>query len=413
MKTAAIDSRYAWLRLAACLGLTTVGSAGMFVVVVALPAFQLDFGLSRAGASVPYTMVMAGFGVGGIIIGRIVDRFGIVRPVFIGSIALGLSYAQAGLSDSVVLFNLAHAQIGCFGCAVVFAPLISDISKWFTRRRGLAVAICASGSYVSGALWPPIMHDLMTTIGWRDTYVVIGALSVSLMLPMLLMLNRRPRGDNQIVGEGGSAGTPEMLGLTPNTLLALLCVAGLGCCMAMAMPQVHLVSMCGDRGYGAARGAQMLSVMLGFGIISRLGFGWVSDRLGGLRTILIGSALQCVALILFLPADTLSSLYIVSALFGLFQGGIVPCYALIVREFFPESEAGGRLGVIILATLTGMALGGWGSGAIFDWTGSYTAAFINGIGWNLLNISVIVFLLSRTRAVVIGNGAGMLARGAQ
>lgn len=397
MKTAAIESRYAWIRLAACLALTTVGSAGMFVVVVALPAFQLDFGMSRGTASVPYTMVMAGFGLGGIMSGRIVDRFGVARPLFLSAIALGLSYAQAGLSDSIFLLNLAHAQIGCFGCAMVFAPLISDISKWFNRRRGLAVAICASGNYVSGALWPPIMHDLIEAVGWRDTYVMIGMLSVVLMLPMLLLLNRRPHGDNQIVGSGGSAGTPEMLGLTPNSLLALLCLAGLGCCMAMAMPQVHLVSMCGDRGYGVAKGAEMLSVMLGFGIISRLGFGWVSDRLGGLRTILIGSALQCVALVMFLPADSLVSLYFVAAMFGLFQGGIVPCYALIVREFFPESEAASRLGVIILATLVGMAVGGWSSGAIFDWTGSYTAAFMNGIGWNLLNISVILFLLSRSR----------------
>jgi MFS family permease len=402
MQTAAIDSGYAWLRLAACLALTTVGSAGMFVVVVALPAFQLDFGISRAGAAVPYTMVMAGFGLGGITVGSIVDRFGIIRPLFFSSIALGLSYLQAGLSDSALVFNLAHAQIGCFGCAAVFAPLISDISKWFTRRRGLAVAICACGNYVSGALWPPIMYQMMQDIGWRETYMTIGAVSVVLMLPMLLLLNRRPQGDNQIVGSGGSAGTPEMLGLTPNTLLALLCVAGFGCCMAMAMPQVHLVSLCGDRGYGAARGAEMLSVMLGFGIISRIGFGWISDRLGGLRTILIGSGLQCVALMLFLPADSLASLYVVSALFGLFQGGIVPCYALIVREFFPESQAGGRLGVIILATLVGMALGGWGSGAIFDWTGSYSTAFVNGVGWNLLNLSVIVFLLSRARAARSG-----------
>ncbi len=412
MRTAPIDSGYAWLRLAACLGLTTVGSAGMFVVVVALPEFQHDFGISRGGASVPYTMVMAGFGLGGIMVGRVVDRFGIVQPLFISIIALGLSYVQAGYSGSVLVFNLAHAQIGCFGCAAVFAPLISDISKWFTRRRGLAVAICACGNYVSGALWPSLMHDLMQDIGWRDTYMAIGVISVALMMPLLLLLNRRPLGDNQIVGSGGSAGTPEMLGLTPNTLLALLCVAGVGCCMAMAMPQVHLVSLCGDRGYGAARGAQMLSVMLGFGVISRLGFGFVSDRLGGLRTILIGSSLQCIALLMFLPADSLTSLYIVSAMFGLFQGGIVPCYALIVREYFPESEAGGRLGVIILATLVGMAFGGWGSGAIFDWTGSYTAAFINGVGWNLLNISIVVFLLSRARAAMHPIAGGMAPHGA-
>ncbi|MEQ8234768.1 MAG: MFS transporter [Gammaproteobacteria bacterium] len=404
MKTAPIDSAYAWLRLATCLALTTVGGAGMFVVVVAMPAFELDLGITRAGASVPYTMVMAGFGIGGILAGRVVDRFGIVRPLAVSAVALALSYVQAGVSESMLAFNLAHVQIGCFGCAIVFAPLIADISKWFTRRRGLAVAICACGNYVAGALWPPLMIDMMAESGWRGTYVTIGIVSAVVMLPLLLLLRRRPVGDNRIVGAGGSAGSPETLGLTPNGLLALLCLAGLGCCMAMAMPQVHLVSLCGDRGYGAARGAEMLAVMLGCGILSRLAFGFVSDRLGGLRTIFISSAMQGVALLLFLPADSLTTLYLVSALFGLFQGGIVPCYALIVREFFPESEAASRLSVVIFATIFGMALGGWTSGAIFDWTGSYTTAFVHGIGWNLVNLSVVFFLLTRARAAPRGDG---------
>jgi len=184
----------------------------------------------------------------------------------------------------------------------------------------------------------------------------------------------------------------------------LLCLAGVGCCMAMAMPQVHIVSLCGDLGIGAQRGAEMLSVMLGSGILSRLGFGLLSDRIGGLRTMLISSILQGVALVLFLPADTLVSLYIVSALFGLFQGGIVPCYALIVREFFPAREAGSRLGLIIFATILGMAVGGWSSGAIFDLTGSYTVAFLHGIGWNLVNVAAVVFLLGRVRAAGVGGG---------
>lgn len=397
MKTAAVESAYAWWRLLACLALTTVGAAGMFAVVVALPAFQSDFGISRAEASVPYTMVMAGFGIGGLLMGRLVDRYGIVRPLAFGAVALVLSYLQAAWCESRLLFYLAHAQIGCFGCATVFAPLIADVSKWFTRRRGLAVAICASGNYVSGAIWPPIMVERIAAFGWRDTYTFIGLVSGAIMLPLVLMLLRTPSGTMALAGTGGSVGSPATLGLTSKQLLSLLCVAGLGCCMAMAMPQVHMVSLCGDRGYGAARGAEMLSVMLGCGILSRLSFGFISDRLGGLRTILISSALQALALALFLPADNLASLYIVAALFGLFQGGIVPCYALIVREYFPEAEAGSRLSVIILSTLVGMALGGWISGVIFDATGSYTVAFVHGIGWNFVNLGVIVFLLTRAR----------------
>ena len=408
MRTAPIDSSYAWLRLATCLGLTTVGSAGMFVVVVALPAFQADYALTRAGASVPYTMVMAGFGAGSIIIGKIVDRLGVVRPIACSAIALALSYLLAGWADAFWLFNLAHVFIGFFGCAAVFAPLVADISKWFTRRRGLAVAICACGNYVAGALWPPMMIPSMAEFGWRGTYMGIGVISVLLMLPMLLLLRRQPEGGTTTDAAGGSEGTPESLGLSPNSLLLLLCAAGVGCCVAMAMPQVHIVSLCGDRGYGVARGAQMLALMLGFGIVSRLGFGWISDRLGGFRTILIGSGLQAIALLLFLAANSLTSLYVVAALFGLFQGGIVPCYALIVREYFPESEAGGRLGIIILSTLVGMAFGGWVSGAIYDLSGAYSAAFINGFGWNLLNLAIVLFLLSRARGAKL---PGQLAAG--
>ena len=185
------------------------------------------------------------------------------------------------------------------------------------------------------------------------------------------------------------------LGLSPNALLVLLCIAGVACCVAMSMPQVHIVAYCGDLGYGAQRGAEMLSLMLGFGIVSRLAFGWIADRIGGLRTLLLGSALQGIALALFLPFDGLVSLYVVSALFGLFQGGLVPAYPIIVREFFSPREAGTRVAIVLMATLLGMALGGWLSGALFDATGSYRAAFWNSIGWNLLNMTIAFWLLRR------------------
>jgi len=185
------------------------------------------------------------------------------------------------------------------------------------------------------------------------------------------------------------------LGLTPNPLQALLCVAGLACCVAMSMPLVHIVAYCGDLGFPAARGAEMLSLMLGFGVLSRLSFGFIADRLGGLRTLLLASSLQALAIALFLPFDTLVSLYVVSALFGVFQGGLVPQYAIVVREYFAPGEAGARVGTVLMATLLGMALGGWMSGAIFDLTGSYRAAFVNGFAWNLLNIAIIAWLLMR------------------
>jgi MFS family permease len=216
------------------------------------------------------------------------------------------------------------------------------------------------------------------------------------MLPLALALRRRsPLGETRTAGQAPASWSSRPLGMSPSALQTLLVIAGLSCCVAMSMPQVHIVAYCGDLGHGAARGAQMLSLILGFGVVSRLVSGWICDRIGGRRTLLLGSSLQALALVLFLPFDGLVSLYIVSALFGLFQGGIVPAYAVIVREFFPPEEAGVRVGTVLMATVFGMALGGWISGAIFDLTGSYQAAFVNGILWNLLNVGIAVGLLRR------------------
>ena len=387
------ESRYAWLRLAASLGLMTVGGVGMYVMSVALPAVQAEFGSARGGASLPYTATMIGFGLGGILMGRLADRFGVVVPAMLGALCLGAGFVLAGMSQSLGQFALVHGLlIGFLGCSATFAPLVADTALWFNRRRGIAVAICASGNYLAGTVWPPIVQHFFVTAGWRATYIGVGLFcTASILLLSLMLLRRPPAIGAATVHSARSVARP--LGLSPNALMVMLSIAGVACCVAMSMPQVHIVAYCGDLGYGPARGAEMLSLMLGFGIVSRLLSGWISDHIGGLRTLLLGSFLQGVALLLFLPSTGLVSLYVVSALFGLFQGGIVPAYALIVREHFDPREAGARTGVVLMATLFGMALGGWMSGAIFDLTGSYRAAFVNGIAWNLLNLSIAFWLL--------------------
>jgi cyanate permease len=212
------------------------------------------------------------------------------------------------------------------------------------------------------------------------------------MLPLALFLRRRAPAEDTGVPLSARAIT-DTLRMSPATLQVLLVIAGLSCCIAMSMPQVHIVAYCADLGYGPARGAEMLSLMLGFGVVSRLGSGLIADKIGGVRTLILGSTLQCLALLFYLPFDGLTSLYVVSALFGLSQGGIVPSYALIVRDYFPAREAGARVSLVLMATVAGMALGGWMSGAIFDLTGSYRAAFLNGIAWNMLNMSIAFWLL--------------------
>lgn len=390
-----IESSYAWLRLALAVTLSTVGGVGMWSFMVALPALQTDFGVSRADASLPFTMVMFGFAGGGILMGRLADRFGIAVPLGIGTLAVSAGYLATGWAPYLWQVSLAHALIG-LGCSASFGPLMADISHWFVQRRGIAVAIAASGNYIAGTIWPPVVQHFIATSGWRATHIGIGIFCFVAMLPLVFALRRRLDIYRTETEEEAAARLAEVP-FSPLTLQVLLCIAGVACCVAMSMPQVHIVAYCGDLGYGVARGAEMLSLMLGFGIVSRVGSGFIADRIGGVRTLLLGSVLQGVALFLYLWFDGLLSLYVISALFGLFQGGIVPSYAMIVREYFSPREAATRLGLVLMATLLGMALGGWLSGLVFDLTGSYRAAFLNGLGWNLMNVVIMVWLLQRTR----------------
>jgi MFS family permease len=397
-----IDSRRAWWRLGLTLALMTIGSGAMYVIAVVLPAVQAEFGVARADASLPYTLMMVGFGLGGVLMGRLADRFGVMVVVLIGAVGLGAGFVLAGMAGSLLAFALIHGVLlGAFGSAATFAPLVADTSLWFERRRGIAVAVCASGNYVAGAIWPPIVQHFVATAGWRPTYIGLGLFCLATMPLLALAMRARPPRARAASASARRIGAPtpsdRPFGLSLNHAQLLLCVAGVACCVAMSMPQVHIVAYCADLGYGAARGAEMLSLMLACGIVSRLVSGWICDHIGGLRTLLLGSALQGLALLLFLPFDGLVSLYLVSALFGLFQGGIVPSYAIIVREYFPPAEAGARVGTVLMATLFGMALGGWMSGKVFDLTGSYEAAFVNGIGWNLLNLSIAGWLLWRVQ----------------
>jgi MFS family permease len=396
-----IETPYSWIRLVASIALSTLGCVGLWSLAVALPAVQADFGVHRAGASLPYTLTMIGFMIGGIMVGRLADRFGILPPFAGGTILMSLGYILTASAPSLPLFAVVSGATVGLGSAASFAPLVADASLWFDRHRGLAISLATIGSSLSGVVWPPIIQHFIAEVGWRQTHIGIGMFCLATMLPLALVLRRRPAFHMPAVEAEGAGNADQAIGqtigLSPNATHGLLTIAGLCCCVAMAMPQVHLVAYCADLGYGPARGAEMLAVMLGFGVASRLMFGWVLNRIGGLPSLLLGSTMQTIALALYLPFDGLVSLYAVSAVFGLAQGGLVPTYAVIIRELFPAREAGLRVSLAISTTLAGMALGGWLAGAIHDWTGSYAAALVNGIAWNMANMAIALWLLQRMR----------------
>lgn len=402
--TDTVDGAASWFRLAICILLGTVGGAGIWAVVVVLPAVQAEFGVDRGEASFSYMLTMLGFAAGNYLVGRWVDRYGVVVPVLLSALSLGAGFALAGLSTGILTFSLAQGLLIGVGTAATFGPLISDLSHWFEKRRGIAVASAACGNYLAGVLWPSFIQWTLGFTDWRSTYLMIAVLCVVIMVPLSLFLRAAPPPpSNEAASRPASADAGphssglRSSGLSPLTLQILLVLAGLGCCVAMSMPQVHIVAYCVDLGYGVARGADMLAIMVGAGVVSRLASGFLADAIGGVRTLLVGSVLQCAALFLYLPFDGLVSLYLVSLVFGLSQGGIVPSYAIVVREYLPAKEAGQRVGLVIMASILGMALGGWMSGWIYDLTGSYDAAFLNGIAWNFMNIGLMVFILIKSR----------------
>ena len=393
------DSPYAWFRLWMALLAATLSGVGMWAIIVVLPEAQTEYGISRGDASLPYTVMMFGFAFGTIVLGKLADRTGIVAPIVIAGATLGAGFVLSGLAPNIYTYSAAHFLVGV-GTGTGFAPMMADTSHWFVKRRGIAVVIVASGNYLAGTIWPMIIRFSLPSFGWRATYIGIGIAVAVTLIPLAFFFRRRPSQKIMAAADSAAEVARADLGMSPALLQFLLVVAGFACCVAMSMPQVHLVAYCGDLGYGVARGAEMLSLMLFLGIFSRIGSGVVADKIGGSATLLIGAIMQGTALVLYLFFDGLASLYIISGIFGLFQGGIVPMYAVICREFLPPREAGARIGFVISATIFGMAFGGWISGAIYDWTQSYRLAFLNGVLWNGVNLVVVGYLLwRRTRAM--------------
>ena len=399
---------YPLIRLTTALALMTLGCSAMYAGVMVLEPLALELGTGRGNSSLVYGSFMIGFALGGVFMGRLADRMGIMIPALIGSLALPAGFYLAAHASSILEICLAFSLLcGFLGSSFSMAPLIADISHWFNRRRGLAVGIAFSGSYVAGAIWPPILQRMFDAQGWRESFIDLALLTLIFMALLSLLLYPRPPANEQLPTTGSANSNLTNSAISAGTLQSLICLAGFGCCVAMAMPQIHIVPYVMDLGHPAIRGAEMLGLMLGFGVISRVGSGWLSDRIGGLATLLLGSALQLAVLIAFLTGNSLVFLYGISIAFGLSQGGIVPSYTIILRAFFPPKQAGWRISTSFLFTVAGMAFGGWIAGLLYDLTGSYTVSFLNAIGFNILNLWIAASLLKKSG--VIGTRASTTA----
>ena len=405
---AVLEGRLAWRIVFASLGLGILGYGSELTLIVSLKTIALEFGWPREVPSAAYAGMLIGIGSGGVVMGWWSDKRGMAGPALLGAVSIGSGVMLASQATAPWHFYLAYGLlVGFLGNATVFTPLVANATRWFYRRRGLAVAIVASGQSIGGALLAPLFRYATESFGWRAMLLGYGAFALALMPPLALVVRRPPPAASATPGRFAAGPPGRARDPAGGRILATLFVAQLCCCVAMAAPLVHVVAHVSDLGHPMARAAEVLSVILATSFVSRFGLGWLSDRIGGLNALLTGSSMQAVALLLFAIVEDLSALYAVGVFFGLGFGGIVPSYAITVRELFPERGAARRIATVFMGGTIGMASGGWLAGRLFDHFGTYSYAFLVALAVNLLNLAIVVTLILWKRR----GGASVLATG--
>ena len=391
-----IETPYGWVVVLVSLALHSIGLGAPTILFIALKPIAADLGALRAVPSTAYSLLMIGAGLGGIAMGWWMDRRGVMEPVLFGSVMIGLGALLAShAEDRWSLFIATGLLIGLLGKAAMIAPLVANVTRWFDRRRGLAVAIITSGQGLAGAVWPAVVQYFNDLVGWRGTFLYFSVFVAVTMVPLAFLLRPRPPISARDRPEGIPPRRRRVLDLSPHVAQGILWLAAIGCCSAMSIPIVHLASHVTDQGYSLEQGARVLSVLFMAAFVSRIGFGILADRIGGVRTLLIGSASMAVMLLAFAFTTSYAGLFVAALLFGLGFSGIMPCYPLIIRLLFPVSEAGWRIAGHYLFSAAGMALGGWLGGVIFDLTGDYSPAFLAGFAFTVMNFILIAVVYAR------------------
>jgi MFS family permease len=392
-----MDGKDAWMAAGVTLAILSISFGAPLLVVVGLKPMQEALGTERSVLAFGGALVWIGTGLGGMLMGPLADRIGIRAIVALGTVMIAGGLAVSALG-SVEAVYVGHGLMG-LGNGAIYAPLLIYVSRWFLRRRGTAIALISSGQYIAGVVWPSVFGGGITAFGWQATMLSYAAVVLVVILPTLPLLRPMPVQwvTDPDVRVGRSRGT--VLGLRPNTVQALLCVAAFCCCVPMSVPSAHLVALCGDIGIAPAHSAAMLSVLLGAAFLSRQLWGAMADRIGGLRTVLIGSACQAVAIAAFLFTQSEAGLFTISAAFGLGFSGIIPSYSVAIRELFPSSEASWRIPTLLMISMAGMAFGSWFAGTLYDKFGFYAPAFGAGVLFNVANLLMIGFLVRQLRGL--------------
>jgi MFS family permease len=389
-----IEGRSSWIAAALALAILSISYGSPLPVVVGLKPISAALGGDRSVVALAGALVWVGTGSGGIVMGWVADRVGVRWTVIFGAAMTALGLALSSLGQVWALYFGHALLIGFLGGGALYPPMLIYISRWFDRRRGTALALISSGQYVAGMIWPSLLQHALLRVGWQDTMLGFAAI-VALVVPLALLLRPPPQPGRATGGAMHAFRGVKAMRLPPNTVQALLCAAGFLCCVPMAMPSSHLVALCSDLGIRPAQGAAMLSVLLGCAFASRVFWGWLADRVGGLLTVFAGSACQALAIAAFSLTRSEAALFAVAAAYGLGFSGIIPAYIVAIRELFPSSEASWRVPFLLFTSMAGMAFGAWFAGALYDYFGFYAPAFVAGALFNLGNLTLVGFLVVR------------------
>jgi MFS family permease len=396
--SSSIESKASWVVASVALCIMAMAFGAAWITAVALKDIAAEVGGTRSIPALASALAWLGSGAGGIMMGRIADRVGTRWTVICGALMIGVGLTLSTLGPPWPLWIGHGLFIGVIGLGGINAPLYIYVSRWFDRRRGSALALISSGGYLAGTMWPPVFERAIAAFGWRQAMLWYAVAEIAVIVPLAAIYFRHPP---EIIHPSevshGAAGKTRVLGWPPNVVFALMCAAAVLCCIPMAMPQGHLVAFCSDLGISRSVGALMLSVLLGTAFLSRQVWGAISDRIGGLATVMIGSAWQAAAMTSFLLTQDEVGLFTVAAAFGLGFSGIIPAYVLALRELFPAAEASWRIPTLLLFSGFGMAAGGWIAGLLYDHFGYYAPAFATGIGSNIFNLLVVGLLVARQR----------------
>jgi MFS family permease len=394
-----IETRHSWTVATVSLLLLGLSFGAMWITAVGLKSVAADMGGARSVPSLATSMAWLGSAAGGIMMGRIADRFGIRWTVITGTLMIAVGLLISAAAREPWQLYVGHGLfMGLLGNAGLNAPLMVYVSRWFDRRRGSALALISSGGYLAGFVWPTIFERSIALIGWRQTMIGFAVLQMAVVLPLAIVFLRPPPDIATTAGaHAGTAPASTVFGWNGNVVFSMLAFASFLCCVTMSMPQQHMVAFCTDLGLSATLGAAMLSLLLGMGFVSRQAWGWISDRIGGLSTALLSSVLQATAMTGFLFTQGEFSLLTVSTAFGLGFSALIPAYILTIRELYPMSEAHWRVPTLMLLSGGGMATGGWLAGYLYDIHGYYLPAFATGVAFNIANIALLFMLVVRQR----------------